>query len=66
MDSRKQFEEWRGTIHGVIPMPGSDDYNKEYAIWQAGRASMRDEAVKACLGKEKSSDCVLAIKEIQP
>lgn len=76
MDSKQQFEEWH--------IDNSIDHYKPYkdqlfAAWQAGRASMRDEAAKECCrmkmypgARQESAahgnvwDAAKAIKEIQP
>ena len=41
MDSRQQFEEWFVSVYGC-PSIGKD--KELFEAWQAGRASMRDEA----------------------
>lgn len=71
MDSRQQFEEWH--------IDNSIDHYKPYkdqlfAAWQAGRASMRDEAATRCEWvdmnfiehPEMAVTCKEEIKKLQP
>jgi hypothetical protein len=46
MDSRQQFEEWLDSQNGN-EWPIGEQYSALRA-WQAGRASMRDEATSVC------------------
>jgi len=63
MDSRQAFEEWwknwsNDSDSGIV--------NLAFTAWQAGRASMRDEALNACLYSRNSEDVYASIKQIQP
>lgn len=75
MDSRDEYEEFAKQFRQQLTA-------KEYgfACWQAGRSSMRDEAVNACKNEHLEDpqdreddaydnavlDCVRSIKTIQP